>query len=94
VTDSENPFASGESGRGFLAALLLGLVLLALAIVTLPVGLALLWAHDRGSVATVTALGAATVAVGWGVRRAAVALAARRIQADDAAFLLAVTPAR
>jgi ABC-2 type transport system permease protein len=94
VADSDNPFASGESGRGFLAALLLGAVLVGLAVVTLPVGLALLWAHDRGSVATVTALGALTVAVGWAIRHAAVGLAARRIGPDGATFLQAVTPAR
>ncbi len=38
VPDSDNPFASGESGKGMLAALLLCVVLGALALATLPGG--------------------------------------------------------
>ena len=54
IPESENPFAAGESGRGIMAALLLGGVLIGLALVTLPVALALLWANSRSSVPLVT----------------------------------------
>ena len=39
IPESDNPFAGGESGKGMVAALLLGVVLAGLAIVTVPVAL-------------------------------------------------------
>ncbi len=94
VPESENPFASGETGKGMLAAMLLAAVLTVLAVVTVPVALALFWAVDRGNTALVTALGAVTVAVGWGVSRAGVRIATTRITGREPEFAASVTPAR
>ena len=47
MPESDNPFASGESGKGMLAGLLLCVVLAGLAVATIPVALGLLWATDR-----------------------------------------------
>ncbi|NNE12247.1 MAG: hypothetical protein HKN41_08390 [Ilumatobacter sp.] len=94
IPDSDNPFASGESGKGIVAALLLGVVLAALAIATIPVALALFWATDRGRVGLVTLFAGATVLVGWGVLQLGIRLAAGRLSGRDPEFIAAVTPAR
>lgn len=94
VPESDNPFAGGESGKGILAAVLLGGVLVGLTIVTVPVALALLWASDRGDVALVTVFGAMTVAAGWVVMRIGIAIAANRLAGREPEFVSAVTPAR
>lgn len=94
VPESDNPFASGETGKGMLAAVLLAAVLTVLAVVTVPVALALLWAVDRGQTPLVTALGAITIAVGWGVSRAGARVATARITGREPEFAAAVTPAR
>jgi hypothetical protein len=94
IPDTDNPFAGGETGRGMMAALLLGAVLVTLAIVTLPVALALLWANARGSVELVTAFGAATVAIGWAVMRGGVAFSAGRLTRRGPEFITAITPSR
>jgi hypothetical protein len=94
IPDSDNPFASGETGRGMMAALLLGAVLVGLAVVTLPVALALLWANARGSVTLVTVFGAGTVAIGWAVMRGGVAYSARRLTRRGPEFVTAITPSR
>ena len=94
IPDTDNPFAGGETGRGMMAALLLGAVLLTLAVVTLPVALALLWANARGSVELVTVFGAATVAIGWAVMRGGVAFSAGRLTRRGPEFITAITPSR
>jgi hypothetical protein len=94
VPESDNPFVGGETGKGMLAALLLVVVLTALAVATVPVALALLWAVDRGDTVLVTVLGAITVAIGWLVARLGVRIATGRIAGDQPAFVAAVTPAR
>lgn len=94
VPESDNPFASGDSGKGMVAALLLGLVLAGLAIVTIPVALALFWATDRGRVGLVTVFAALTILVGWGVMRAGIRIATARLRGRDAEFIVSVTPAR
>lgn len=94
IPESENPFAAGESGRGIMAALLLGGVLIALALVTLPVALALLWANSRSSVPLVTTFGLATLLVGWMVMRGGVAFSARHLRERGPEFVTAITPAR
>lgn len=94
VPESDNPFASGESGRGFVAGLLLAVVLAGLALVTLPVALALFWAVSRGDTPLVTAYGLLTVLVGWFVLRLGVQIAVWRLRGRDPEFLHAVTPAR
>jgi hypothetical protein len=94
IPESDNPFAGGDSGKGLLAALLLGVVLAGLAVVTLPVALLLLWATDRGRVGLVTVFGALTIVAGWGVLRAGVAIATHRLSGREPEFVAAVTPAR
>jgi len=94
VPESDNPFASGESGKGIVAALLLGIVLVGLAIATVPVALALFWATDRGRVGLVTLFAGLTIVVGWGVMRLGVRIAAWRLRSHDPEFIVSVTPAR
>lgn len=94
IPETDNPFASGESGKGMLAALLLGVVLAVLALVTIPVALALFWATDRGRVGLVTVFGAATVVIGWALMRAGVIIATRRLAGREPEFVASVTPAR
>ncbi len=94
IPESDNPFAGGESGKGIVAALLLGVVLAGLAVATVPVALALFWATERGEADLVTLFGAATVVAGWLVLRAGRALATRRLAGRDPEFVAAVTPAR
>ena len=94
IPDSDNPFAGGESGKGIVAALLLAVVLTGLAVVTVPVALALFWAADRGNAGLVTLFGALTVVAGWAVMRAGVQVATRRLSGRDPEFVASVTPAR
>ena len=94
IPDSDNPFAGGESGKGIMAALLLGGVLIGLAIITVPIALALFWATDSGRVGLVTMFGALTVVAGWGVMRVGIRLATRRVAGREPEFVAAVTPAR
>ena len=94
IPESDNPFAGGESGKGIVAALLLGVVLAGLAVVTIPVALALFWATDRGSVGLVTLFGVLTIAVGWGMMQAGIRIATRRISGREPEFVASVTPAR
>ncbi len=94
IPDTDNPFAGGESGKGIMAALLLGGVLVGLAILTLPVALALFWATDSGLTALVTVFGALTVFAGWAVMRLGIDLATRRIAGREPEFVASVTPAR
>jgi hypothetical protein len=94
VPESDNPFASGETGKGVVAALLLVSVLSALAVATIPIALALFWASDRGRIDLVTAFAVVTVVVGWGLARLGRWLAVQRITSHQPEFLAAVTPAR
>jgi hypothetical protein len=94
IADTDNPFAAGETGRGMMAALLLGAVLLALAVVTIPVALALLWAHARGSLALVTLFGAGTVVIGWAVMQGGIAFSTWRLTRRGPEFVAAITPSR
>src|SRR5688572_10499985 len=94
IPDSDNPFASGESGKGMVAALLLCVVLGALALATLPVALALIWATDTGSTALVTVYGALTVAVGWVLMQVGIKIATARLGGHEPEFVTAVTPSR
>lgn len=94
IPESDNPFAGGESGKGMIAAMLLGAVLACLAVVTVPVALALFWATDRGRVGLVTLFGALTVVVGWSILRLGVRIATARLTGRQPEFISAVTPAR
>jgi hypothetical protein len=77
-----------------LAALLLCLVLAGLALATLPVALALIWATDTGSTALVTFYGALTVAAGWLVMQVGIRIATARLGGHEPEFVTAVTPTR
>ena len=77
IPDSDDPFASGESGKEMIAALLLCVVLGALALATLPVALALIWATDTGGAALVTVYGALTIAIGWVLIQVGIKIATR-----------------
>lgn len=94
VPDSDNPLASGDGGKGWFSALLLGLVLLVLAVLTLPVALALLWALDRESVPLVTMLALATLGAGLLVERGGVAIAATRWRSHGPELYADIVPAR
>lgn len=94
IPDSDNPLASGDSGKGWFAGLMLAAVLLALAILTLPVALALLWAIDRNSPVLVTLLALATLGVGELILRGGTALAAGRWRDRGPELFAALTPAR
>ena len=94
IPDSDNPFASGESGKGMIAALLLCVVLGALALATLPVALALIWATDTGSTALVTVYGALTVAIGWVLMQVGIKIATARLRGHEPEFITALTPSR
>ena len=94
IPDTDNPFAGGESGKGIMAALLLGGVLVGLAIITVPIALALFWATDSGRVGLVTVFAAVTVLAGWGVMRLGIDLDTRRVAGREPEFVTAVTPAR
>jgi hypothetical protein len=94
VPESDNPFASGETGKGIVAAGLLVIVLLGLAVATIPIGLALFWAVEDGRVWLVTVFAAAAIVAGWGVERLGRRLATRRLTGRDPEFIASVTPAR
>jgi ABC-2 type transport system permease protein len=94
IPETDNPFVGGETGKGIVAAALLGVVVFGLAALTVPIALALIWASDRGDTALVTVLGAVTVLIGWAAVRIGVAMATRRIAGREPEFVAAVTPAR
>ena len=94
MPETDNPFASGETGKGVIAALLLVTVLTTLAVATIPIALALFWASDRGRVDLVTAFALVTVGVGWVLARLGRAIATHRLTTRQPEFLAAVTPAR
>jgi len=92
VPESDNPLASGDSGNGLFAALVLFAVLLALALVTLPVALALVWALTNGSASLVTAFAIATALAGWGVMRLGQRIAAQRWRRREPEIYAAIIP--
>ncbi|MGB3737390.1 MAG: hypothetical protein WA964_20720 [Ilumatobacter sp.] len=92
VPESDNPLASGDSGNGLLAALVLAAVLLSLAIMTLPFALALIWALTVDSVLLVTAFALLTLAGGWLAMRLGRRLASRRWRNGEAELYAAIIP--
>lgn len=93
IPEGDNPLASGDSGKGCLAGFILAGVVLSLAIATLPVALALLWALDRGSLPLVTVFASATLAVGYAVYRLGIRFAIRYWRAHEPEIYAAVIPA-
>ena len=94
VPESDNPLATGDSNKGWFAAFALALVLAALAVVTLPVALALFWAVSQESLALVTVFAALTLGAGVLVFRAGSRMAARRWAADEPGLFASITPTR
>lgn len=94
MPESDNPFASGDTGKGVVAALLLLAVLTALAVATVPIALVLFWASDRGDIGLVTTFALLTVGVGWILSRLGRSLATRRLSRREPEFVTAITPAR
>jgi hypothetical protein len=94
VPESDNPLAGGDSGKGWFAALMLAAVLFTLAVLTLPIALALLWAIDRESLPLVTLLAVATLGAGLLVQRGGIALAAGRWRDRGPELYAAIVPAR
>jgi hypothetical protein len=94
IPESDNPFAGGESGKGILAAVLLFGVLIALGIATVPIALALLWAVEEQRTVLVTLLGLVTLALGWVLARAGIAIATARVRRGEPELVASVTPAR
>ncbi len=92
VPESDNPLASGDSGNGLLAALVLALVLVSLTIMTLPFGIALFWALTTNSVPLVTAFALLTVAGGWLAMRLGRRLASQRWRRGEAELYAAIIP--
>ena len=92
VSESDNPLASGDSGNGLLAALVLALVLISLAIMTIPFALALIWALTVESVPLVTAFSLLTVVGGWFALRLGQRLASRRWRRGEAELYAAIIP--
>lgn len=94
IPDSDNPLAGGDSGKGWFAALLLATVLLALAILTLPIALALVWALDRESITLVSLFAIVALGAGLLVLHGGIALAAARWRGRGPELFAAIVPAR
>ena len=94
IPDSDNPLASGDSGKGWFSAMMLAVVVIALAILTLPVALALLWALDRESALLVTVFALATLGTGLLVQRAGIAIATTRWRDHGPELYADIVPAR
>ncbi|NND74748.1 MAG: hypothetical protein HKN44_07035 [Ilumatobacter sp.] len=94
IPEGDNPLAGGDSGKGCLAGLILACVVLALAAITLPVALGLLWAVDRGSILLVTLLAVVTVGTGWFVFELGVRYATRKWRRSEPEIYAAVIPSR
>lgn len=94
IPEGDNPLATGDSGKGCLAGLILGAVLAVLALITLPAALALLWALDRGSVALVTVFAATTLGAGIVVLRLGVRYATATWRRKEPEIYAAIVPAR
>ena len=94
VPDGDNPLASGDTGKGWFSAMLLGFVMLVLAVVTVPVALALLWALEHDSVPLVTVLALVALGIGLLVQRGGVAIAATRWRGHGPELYADIVPAR
>lgn len=93
IPESDNPLASGDSGKGLFAGLVLAVVVVALAITTLPIALALLWALDRESLPLVSLLALVTVGAGIVIMRLSIRFASRYWRTREPEIYDAVIPA-
>lgn len=94
IPEGDNPLASGDSGKGCLAGLILAAVLTVLAVLTLPAALALLWALDRGSVPLVTVFAGLTLGAGMLVLRYGIGYATQQWRRKEPEIYAAIVPAR
>ncbi len=94
IPDSDNPLATGDSNKGWFAAFALAVVISALAVVTLPVALALFWALNQQSLALVTLCAMATLGAGVAVLRSGITIAANRWRRDEPGLFASITPVR
>ena len=94
VPDSDNPLASGDTGKGCLAGLMLMAVLLALAVVTLPIGVGLFWAVGRASVPLSTMFAAMALAAGLILYESGICYAADQWRRKEPEIYAAVVPSR
>jgi hypothetical protein len=94
IPESDNPLASGDSGKGWFSALIFGAVLAALTVLTLPIALALLWALDVDSLALVTVFALAALGAGALVQRAGVTIASTRWRDHGPELYADLVPAR
>lgn len=93
VPESDNPLASGDTGSGLLAALVLAVVLIVLAVLTLPFAIAIIWALTTESIVLVTAFSLLTVGGGWLAMRLGRHVASRRWRRGEAELYAAIIPA-
>jgi len=94
IPESDNPLATGDSNKGWFAAIALAIVIAALAAITLPVALAMFWAVNQQSLLLVTLCAAATLGAGVAVLRAGITIAANRWRNDEPGLVASITPAR
>ena len=94
IPESDNPLATGDSNKGWFAAIALAIVIAALATVTLPVALALFWAVNQQSLPLVTLCAVATLGAGVAVLRAGITIATNRWRNDEPGLVASITPAR
>lgn len=94
IPEGDNPLASGDSGKGCMAGLILAAVVVSLAIATLPVALGLFWAVSFGSLLWVTIFAALTVAAGAGVLEIGLRYATKQWRRKEPEIYAAVIPAR
>jgi hypothetical protein len=94
IPESDNPLASGDTGRGCVAGLIVGALLVCLAIVSLPVAVGLFVAVSRESAPLALVMGVCSAAVGWFAFGVGVKLAAARWRQREPELYAAVIPAR
>lgn len=92
--NSDNPLATGDAGKGCIAGLVLAVVIIGLALATLPVALALYWAVRFGSLSWVTLCAVLTIGAGALVLRGGLWFAARHWRRHEPEIYAAVIPAR
>lgn len=94
LPEADNPFASGDAGRGCLVGVLTGVSLLVQALLAVPVGALVYFTMFRVSTETATAIAALSVPFGFLIRRIGIRLTARRIDERAPELLTEITPAR
>ncbi|MFK8025680.1 MAG: hypothetical protein AB8G26_17115 [Ilumatobacter sp.] len=94
IPESDNPLASGDSGSGLLAALILVIVLVVLGVATLPFALLLVYALSVGSAWLVTLGAIVTTCGGWVALRVGSTIATRRWRSHEPEIFQALIPSR